>query len=111
MNARTSILNHVNRAEQLLRVVYPLAKEPRVLLDAIKELNKTIPFIIQCRPTKEDAVKLEEIRMILDKHDRAAVEFVRDKKLVMCNDVYTTTKLDTKKVDELIEVCKKYGHA
>ena len=103
------ILNHLDRAEQIVRVVYPLAHDPKVLLDALKELEKTVPYILQIRPRleRQDEMLLQEIQNLLEKHVKAPVEFSRDRKFVMCSPKYDLTQISASKVSEYVKQFKR----
>lgn len=103
------ILTCLNRAEQLMHVVYPISKNPKVLIDAIRELHKTIPHILQTFPSLSDKHKdvLIEIRDITEKEKRACVEFSHDKKFIIANEKYDLTKITSQQVKDYIAVLKQ----
>ncbi|MBS3128187.1 hypothetical protein J4410_03510 [Candidatus Woesearchaeota archaeon] len=100
MNPRALLLQHLARAEQLLRVVYPLSQNPKVLLDACKEIQKGIPFLLQLNleMSVQQEAMINEIQKIIEKHEQAPVEFSKDKRFVICSPEYDLTQLSSQNI-------------
>jgi len=110
MNPKEQVLHYVSRAEQLLRVVYPLSKEPKVLVDVCKELSKAFPFMVRITislPEEQQKV-IDDVEAILEKHAKSPVEFSRDKKFIICSDGYDLTQLTTEKITRYLNTIKQF---
>lgn len=82
-------------AVHLLKVTYPLAKEPKILWGAISSLIRALELVEEIQPVNP---LLGQLKELWELHQKCPVEFQRKEQVVLCTEDYQCQFLTEKKV-------------
>jgi len=128
-------LRSLEIADHMFYVSYLLIQDKKLLLKIFIELNKSVVNFIKSIVLRDSEVedlnfvfnkffeedarkiglnneqvkKIKEIIFLGDKYQRSAMEFVRNKKVVIMSKNLSTEVIDAKKIRNYLDVVKKFG--
>lgn len=130
-------LEKISFADHMLTITYPMVKEPKLLLNILKNIfesgillmstlseykffvvNKKDPvsvmnnFKINFSRTYKIPSKfitsMDEIKVILKEHEKSAVEFTKKDNFIICDDEYAFRKLNAAEVKKYVDMIKEF---
>lgn len=129
-------LKHLQIADHITYVTYPLVNEKRLILKVLEEVTLGIMSSINCMInykyplkkikldnnnleeilkevskdydlTNEQIMKIKEILELNEKHKKSGMEFVKDEKVVVLSDNLTLQTINIQKIKEFLLLAKR----
>jgi len=135
MNSKEKTIQQLQTAEHLLKVTFPLVRDPKLLIGIVHNLNSCIDYAMEdvldkellvpkslngkiellrkkYNPPPEHIEFIRKINRLISLYKESPVVFKRGNKQIICNENYDVEVLSVKEVENLISKAKEFlSHA